>query len=347
MLEVIDKARSEKAESLVLTLGAEPKIFRNGEWHQIDKNSTKISEWNSLVNKFLLVHQKQTLDETGAASHWASIGEDQVLLSFYQNQAMMKVVFDFQVGTPSEIGGVSVPSIFSESLLREQGIGIVVSARGSDKLHTVSYLMEGVSKKRVGQCAVVSRDAFRPIVEDKMGFVYLDLSKWLRTKDFQMFKGTDIVIFDGLFSMDIIPDLIRLAESGVLVMICFAGTSLINGFRQIYSGLPLNSYHHYVARLSDVYFGGICQYRLLGYQNESLLAYEILMNRPEIKSWIEKEDLESIREYQRASKDHTGVLSLNQSLLQLIIRRKIEIKTAFRVSGDPDHLDDLLKKMGI
>ncbi|MGE5085298.1 MAG: hypothetical protein ACM3MG_03295 [Bacillota bacterium] len=45
--------------------------------------------------------------------------------------------------------------------------------------------------------------------------------------------------------------------------------------------------------------------------------------------------------------ENSGILTLNQSLLQHLIRRRIDLKTAFETSREPDHLDQLLKKVGI
>ena len=38
---------------------------------------------------------------------------------------------------------------------------------------------------------------------------------------------------------------------------------------------------------------------------------------------------------------------MNQSLVNLIVKRKIDVRTAFSASPDPDQLDTLLKKAGI
>ena len=39
--------------------------------------------------------------------------------------------------------------------------------------------------------------------------------------------------------------------------------------------------------------------------------------------------------------------SLNQALIQRLIRRKIDVKSAFAASIDPDQLDVQLKKLGL
>ena len=67
---------------------------------------------------------------------------------------------------------------------------------------------------------------------------------------------------------------------------------------------------------------------------------KVLLNLIDINSNIKnifKKEIESLNYYQ----------SYNQSILQAIVRRRIDVKTAFSVSNDPDDLDQQLKKMGL
>ncbi|MBC7458107.1 MAG: hypothetical protein H7235_07505, partial [Bdellovibrionaceae bacterium] len=54
-------------------------------------------------------------------------------------------------------------------------------------------------------------------------------------------------------------------------------------------------------------------------------------------SVVSKKELDTYNHYQ----------SYNQSIIQAIVRRRFDIKTAFSVSVDPDELDQMLKKMGL
>jgi twitching motility protein PilT len=42
-----------------------------------------------------------------------------------------------------------------------------------------------------------------------------------------------------------------------------------------------------------------------------------------------------------------GMRTMNQSLFQLLMKRKIELKTAFEFSPAPEDLDLILKKVGV
>ena len=43
----------------------------------------------------------------------------------------------------------------------------------------------------------------------------------------------------------------------------------------------------------------------------------------------------------------TGMSTLNQSLVNLVLRRKIDVKQAFEATIEPEELESLLKKAGV
>jgi twitching motility protein PilT len=45
--------------------------------------------------------------------------------------------------------------------------------------------------------------------------------------------------------------------------------------------------------------------------------------------------------------EKTGMITMNQSLMNLLLKRKIYVKTAFAASPEPEQLDGMLKKAGI
>ena len=89
------------------------------------------------------------------------------------------------------------------------------------------------------------------------------------------------------------------------------------------------------------------QRAMAGLAGDRLFAHEILTVKPQVRELIEKEDVHGLERLVLQAPENSGILTLNQSLLQHLIRRRVDIKTAFEVSRDPDGLDALLKKVGI
>jgi twitching motility protein PilT len=84
-----------------------------------------------------------------------------------------------------------------------------------------------------------------------------------------------------------------------------------------------------------------------GIGGERVFAHEVLLSKPDVRDFISDENLKGVEHLLVNSAENSGILTLNQSLLQHLIRRRIDLKTAFENSRHPDNLDQLLKKVGI
>ena len=62
---------------------------------------------------------------------------------------------------------------------------------------------------------------------------------------------------------------------------------------------------------------------------------------------IREGKLHQVPAMMQVGQERTGMVTMNQSLMGLLIKRKIDVKTAFASSPDPDQLDGMLKRAGI
>ena len=76
-------------------------------------------------------------------------------------------------------------------------------------------------------------------------------------------------------------------------------------------------------------------------------ALEILIMNPNIRNLIRENKLHQIYGMMQVGQDKSGMITLNQALLKLVMKRKIELQSAFSFTNDPDELDKLLKQAGI
>jgi twitching motility protein PilT len=86
---------------------------------------------------------------------------------------------------------------------------------------------------------------------------------------------------------------------------------------------------------------------LPGIAGRPVVAFELLLPTPEVRKAIREENFDGIAEALKKDQAKTGMITLNQSLMNLLVKRKVELKNAFEASPDPDELDQLLKKAGL
>ena len=138
-------------------------------------------------------------------------------------------------------------------------------------------------------------------------------------------------------------NLIDLCKGGGLVLSTLFASSTVNAIEQFLSDSDKTIANH----LSH-YLRAIIYQRLLPSKSgQPVLIAEILLPTPEIRQLIQKQDLNPIYHLIKKDQHRTGMTSFNQSLMNALIKRKIELRTAFANSHDPNELDQLLKKVGI
>ena len=82
-------------------------------------------------------------------------------------------------------------------------------------------------------------------------------------------------------------------------------------------------------------------------QGGRVAAVEFMLLTPGIRNLIRENKLHQIYGMMQMGQDKTGMVTMNQSLFNLLSRGKIDLKTAFAASPEPEQLDVMLKKAGI
>jgi twitching motility protein PilT len=86
----------------------------------------------------------------------------------------------------------------------------------------------------------------------------------------------------------------------------------------------------------------------VAYSGNSWMSYfDLLVNTPQATAVLQNNDLSGLEKMMRESDKDSGMRTINQSLINLIIRRKIDLKKGFELSPAPSELDSMLKQIGI
>lgn len=165
--------------------------------------------------------------------------------------------------------------------------------------------------------------------------------------DISSVNNCEVVIADGIYDAQKFLQLMHFAESGGLVVFSLMSHSLIGSLHKIFSLFDSVNRHHILWRFADCLQLLIHQVGMEDLQGEPVLAQEIILASPEIKQHLQADNIEALEEVLLTTQEKMGVISLNQALLQYLIRRKIDMKTAFSKTRDPKHLDLLLKNIGL
>lgn len=76
-------------------------------------------------------------------------------------------------------------------------------------------------------------------------------------------------------------------------------------------------------------------------------AYDLLFASAKVKELLQKNEMHNLEQWMGDAGHNEGMRTMNQALLQLVLKRKIDFKQGFEESPKPDQFDLLLKKVGI
>ena len=225
------------------------------------------------------------------------------------------------------INQLGLPRVVSEFSSYRDGIIIVSGPSNSGRSTTASCIIKKICEDRSVNIATLQHTEY---LEDGIKF---------EKPDDIIHQDTDVCFLE-----DLIKPIFKLASSGKLVIATVLNFSTLGVILNLVKG----SNENYKAHLLSQHLRAIINQRLIpGIDGKMKLAYEILLPTPEIRKSIKHMDLDMIPGFIKKNQAKDGIISINQSILSLLLKRKIELKDAFGITPDLEDLDTLLKQSGI
>lgn len=345
LTDLLLQAKAKKAEEFLFVVGSEPRIRVSSGWVSLRSSPALMTEWNLLQQSFLSSQQKAMLETTGAVQGEAAFETVRIGFSFFQQDSTMKALLDMDLdGGKQEI---HLPPAVSETCARMKGLVLTTGPGEAGQVWALHRLLQKLSEEKAFAGVVFSPKAFPQIRENKACFIYHNGS-FARPEDkHTLLAGVDMLVYDGFEDDATFEEALAYAERGVFVIYSMKAPSVTNALRRCLSLLTEKYGRHGAPRLAEVLSLAVGQYPVAGLSGERVFAHEVLLAKPEVRDFIAEENLKGVEQLLVNSAENSGILTLNQSLLQHLIRRRVDLKTAFEASRHPDNLDQLLKKVGI
>lgn len=350
LTELLIQAKAKKAEEFLFVVGSEPRARLSSGWISLRSSPALITEWNLLQQSLLSTQQQAVLETQGIVQGETALGRDaegplRIGFSFFQDATTMKALLDLDLdGGKQEI---QLPPSLLESCSRMKGLVLLSGPGEAGQVWALHRILQKLSEEKSFVGVIFSKKTFPQVREAKACYLYHNGEFGRPQERENLMVGVDMVVFEGFNDEPTFAEALALAEKGLFVIYSMKAPSVPNALRRCLSVLTDKSGAHAAPRFAEVLSLAAGQYPLAGLGGDKVFAHELLLMKPQIRHLLEKEDVSGIEGLLLNSVDTAGVLNLNQSLLQHLIRRRVDLKTAFEVSRDPDALDQLLKKVGI
>lgn len=343
--DLLLQAKAKRTQEFLFVVGSEPRVRVPSGWETLRSSPCLVTEWGLLQQSLLDGHQKAILETTGVVQGETSFENIRVGFSFFQNETTMKAVLNLDIDGSRQ--DTQIPASVLETCLRMKGLVLLTGPGEAGPLVSLQKVLQKMGEEKSFLGVVFSSKGFPQIREAKANFIYHSGVFTNPEERASLLASVDLVVFDGGPDDENFCEALALAERGVFVIYAMRAPSLPNALRRCLTVVSNHFAAHGAPRLAEVLSLAIAQYAMAGLSGERVYAHEVLLMKPQIREYIETENIKNIESLLQSAPENSGLLTLNQSLLQHLIRRRIDIKTAFESSRDPDALDGLLKKVGI
>lgn len=232
---------------------------------------------------------------------------------------------------------IHTPQIFSDIVKGQTGWIFLSSP---DKANLKNLISEYYTNNLDKNVHIVGHNTWKIQGANQVSIPLTD--PYLFQKDFE--HAT--FIFDDVEDSRLIHASLRLAEKGHLVLFLSTVPKMTTWFHVLSMYFSEGEKKSFIRRLQDCAKLFLGLYSVQGINGKEF-AFEMLLTSPELRVALEEVDKGGIENILNSSVQQVGVHSLNQSLVQLLVKRKIDIKNAFQISHNPSELDLLLKKLGV
>lgn len=345
LTELLLQAKSSRSQEFLFIVGSEPRMRTSAGWESLRSSPGLITEWKLLQQSFLDRSQQAQLESAGVVQGDTSFEDIRVGFSFFQQDDTMKAVINLDLDGSLE--DIQIPASVSENCLRMKGLVLLSGPGESGQTAAIYKILEKMGEEKSFVGVVFSENSFPQLKENQASFIYHSGHFQHVTERNSLLAGIDMAVFHGGADEESFIEALSLAERGVFVIYSIKAPSLTNAIRRCLAVLTKNFGQHGPSLFAEVFNLGFGQYAISGLGGDRVFSHEVLVVKTQIREFIENENIREIENLLHHSAENSGILTLNQSLLQQLIRRRISIKSAFETSRDPDGLDQLLRKVGI
>jgi twitching motility protein PilT len=352
LLQLLKFATEQGASDLHVVAGSQPALRVNGrivriKTENLTKDLTRKLCYSVLsdVQKSRFEEQKEidfSFDVKNMARFRANL--------FYQRNAVSGVFRKVPVTIP-KFSDIGLPNAIGSVTNFPYGIVLVTGPTGSGKSTTIASLVDKINTERQGHI-VTLEDPIEFIHQHKSCIVNqrevgTDTSAYKAALKSLLRQDPDYCLVSELRDLETIEAALHTAETGHLVFATLHTNSAVATINRLVSVFPAEQQERIRVMLSFTLQAVISQRLLPSLQGGRVPAFEFLLMSNNIRNLVRENKLHQIPSMMQVGQEKTGMVTMNQSLANLIIKRKIDLKTAFGASPDPDQLEQMLQKAGV
>jgi len=256
-------------------------------------------------------------------------------------------VIPFKTYSFSELG---LPPVISEITKKPAGLILVTGPTGCGKSTTLTSILDKIN---------ISRNQHIVTVEDPIEYlhahkgcivnqreVHADTKSFTTALKYVLRQDPDIVLIGEMRDLETIESALNIAETGHLTFATLHTSSAVSSINRIIDVFPPHQQVQVRAQLSFVLEGVMCQQLIPRASGVGrVLSVEVMIPNAAIRNLIREDKVHQIYSQMQVGQSKFGMLTMNQSLIDLYRRGLITLKEAMARSSDLDEFNQMLENL--
>lgn len=336
-MNILEQFVNEGFDELLLVVGHEPRAKKLGRWVILKNHVIMLSDWAKIINQILSEKQKSDLDVIGFVGGQFVLKQQSFQFSCLQRSDLLKVNL---VKNQTSIDDIQLPARLTEYLKKTNGLTVFGGQKDSKLNVLVENCIQQMKTDVFQNILVVKNTTDMHFVKMNTQIISVQLNLNENENSQGLFDGFECVVFVQP-SEKIFKSILNLVESGTKVFVVLSGKGIVNLMQKLTSYFldDRQAQLRLIDQLDGIFYQQC-------YHSDCYIHEFLFMNQSLRQMIIEQNWLE-IENFLSQTTDHPNLVSLNQSLIQLILKRKIDLRKSFELTRFPSQLDQMLKKVGV
>jgi twitching motility protein PilT len=244
---------------------------------------------------------------------------------------------------------LGLPKVVGELCERPKGLLLVTGPTGSGKSTTLATMIDKINREKPEHIVTIE-DPIEYVHQHKKCVVnqrelHSDTYSFKAALKSVLRQDPDKVLIGEMRDLETIEAALTIAETGHLTFGTLHTNSAVQTINRIIDVFPPHQQPQIRAQLSFVLEGVLCQMLMRRANGQGrVLALEIMIPNAAIRNLIREDKLHQVYGMMQAGKEKSGMVTMNESLLQHYLRRNITAEQALGASTQPDELLQMMQR---
>lgn len=338
---LLDELLRQRGSDLYLTEGYPPGLRVEDKIKPLNAHACEAGHIRHMLREVLTEAQIEEFNATKELNTALCIKHERFRLNVFQQQQAPGMVLRHIRSEIPTLESLGLPASYAQMIMEKRGLILLVGPTGSGKTTSLAAMLGHRNRHGCGHIVTVED----PIeyVHRHQGCMFTQRDVGIDTASFgdalknALRQRPDIIVIGEVRDTQTMEHAINFAETGHLCLATLHANNANQTIERVLNFFPEEKHRQILVNLS-LNLKAIFSQRLVeNVEGTRSLALEIMMNRGLIRALIEEGKVREIKEMIEKNRDQ-GMVSFDQSLLDLVVAGKITEATAIAESDNPANL---------